>query len=545
MSQSSRIGATYNLADLTGSLKPGLPALSRRSLISGFAATGLLFSAGGLAGCSSSNSPTANQTAGGEPKSGGTLTVGITGGTPGDTLDPNSGALNNPQAARCHMLYNALVVLDVNAEIQYDLAESITPNSKATEWVIKLRQGVTFHNGKELTADDVIFTLQRILDPKKPLNAKSSLGPIDVANIEKVDDLTIKLPYLSPYATLAEQMATYYYFLFIAPTDFDVKNPVGTGAFVYESFTPMRQSKFTKNPNYWKKGLPHLDSVIITDFAENSAAINALTSGQLNAVPAITPTDILTLKSAPTVKILRSASGAFTPFTMRVDQAPFDDVRVRQAMRLMVDRPQLISNALGGEATPGSDVFSPYDPCFDASLERQQDIPQAKSLLKAAGHDGLTIELTTTDIHQFNDMAQVFAQNAAKAGVTVKLSKLDTATYYGPQYHKWLFAFQYWLYNPYLAQVAQSTLPGVPGSSTHFDNPEYNKLYKTANSTIDQAKRCEISSQMMKIDYDEGGYIVPAFLNVNDAYQANLSGIVESKIGLSLSNYGFDQISLQ
>ena len=518
--------------------------LSRRTLLAGVAAGGFLVTAGGLAGCSNSTSPTAKSSPGATPKRGGTLTVGITGGTPGDTLDPNSGALNNPQSARTHMLYNALVVLDVNAQIQYDLAESITPNAGATEWIIKLRQGVTFHNGKPLTADDVIFTLKRILDPAKPLNAKASLGPIDTANITKVDDLTVKLPYLSPYATLVEQMATYYYFLFIAPTDFDIKKPVGTGAFTYESFTPMRQSTFKRYPNYWKSGLPYLDTVVITDFAEDSAAINALTSGQLNAVPAITPTDILTLKTSQNIKIQKSTSGAFTPFTMRVDQAPLNDPRVRQAMRLIVDRPQLISNALGGEATLGSDVFSPYDPCFDSTLQREQDIPQAKALLKAAGQDGLTIPLTTTDIHQFNDMAQVFAQNAAKAGVKVQLNKLDTATYYGPQYHQWLFAFQYWLYNPYLPQVAQSTLPGVPASSTHFNNAKYNSLYKQANATTDQAKRCAIAKMMMNIDFEEGGYIIPAFLNVNDAYRANLSGVEASKIGLSLSNYGFDRMSL-
>lgn len=523
---------------------PGM--LRRRTFLGGLTASGLLVvGSGTLASCSQdgqSESEGASET---KRRKGGTLTVGITGGTPADQLDPNSGGLNNPQVARINMLFNALVVLDVNAQVQYDLAEEITPNKDATEWTIKLRKGVTFHDGKPFTADDVVYTFNRVLDPKKPLQAKASLGPIDVKNIAKVDDHTVRLPYLFPYATLVEQMATYFYFLYIAPTGFDVTNPIGTGPFKYESFTPTRQSTFVKNENYWRDGLPYLDRVVITDFSDGSAAANALASGQLNAYAGITPTDTLTFKANSSFKILQSRSGSFSPFTMRVDKEPFTDKRVRQAMRLIVNRPKLISNALGGEATPGSDVFSPFDPCFDKSLDRQQDIEQAKSLLRSAGKEDLAIELTTTAAHQFNDMAQLFAQDADSAGVKVKLNRLDTASYYGPEYHNYLFAFQYWLYNPYLPQVAQSQLPGVPGSSTHFDNAEYNKLYAQANATVEESARCDISQQMMKIDFEEGGYIIPAFLNVNDAYQSTIKGFRESRIGLSLGNYGFDEVSLE
>lgn len=516
---------------------------TRRTVLTGVTATGLLLATDLLSGCSSdSASPQSGQSAG-PAKAGGTFTVGATGGVPSNTLDPNSGAKGDPQVARCTLLYNALVVLDVNAKIRFDLAESITPNSDATEWTIKLRSGITFHDGKPLTADDVIFTLKRITDPALPLNAARSLGPIDIAKISKVDTLTIKVPYKSPYATLIEQMATYYYFLFIAPTGFDVKKPVGTGPYMYQNFTPARESTFIKNPNYWKSGLPHFDKVVVRDFADDTASANALASEQVNAIAAISSTAKLSVASNPNIKILTSKSGSMVPFTMRVDQAPFNDKRVRQAMRLIVDRPQLISNALGGEATLGSDVFSPFDSCFDQSLQRQQDIPQAKSLLKAAGQEALQITLTTTQIHQFSAMAQVFAQNAQQAGVSIKIDNLDNATYYGPQYHNWLFASQYWLYNPYLAQVAQSTLPGVPGSSTHFDNPEYNALYQKANATTDTNERCGIAQQMMKIDFDEGGMIIPAFLDVNDAYQSSVLGLEPSKIGLSLANFGFESMS--
>jgi len=527
--------------------RPFTPSgLSRSTFIRGMTASGILLATGGLTACggdSGGPDPAGSNTPAGPPKRGGTLTVGITGGRPTDTLDPNSGAINNVQAARMHMLYDALVVLDTNAEVRYDLAESITPNDTGTEWTIKLRPGVTFHDGKPLTAEDVIFTLQRILDPAAPLRAKASLGPVDTVNIAKIDDLTVRLPMLSPYSSLVEQMAAFYYFLFIAPVGWDVQKPVGTGPFVFESFTPNRQSKFVRNPSYWKEGRPYLDAVVVTDFAEGSAAANALISQQVNAVASVEATDLASFASNPAIKVLTSESGSWAPFTMRVDQAPFDDVRVRQAFRLIVDRQQIIDNALRGQGTVGNDVFSPYDPCYDAFPQRQQDIAEAKSLLKSAGQAGLTIPLTTTAVNQFAQMAQIFAENAKEAGVTVTVNELDNADYYGPNYGSYLFAHQYWLYNPYLPQVAQATLPEVPGNKTHFSNPKYVALYQEANATLDQDARCELSQQMMKIDFEEGGYIIPAFLKVNDAFDSKLVGFEPSRIGLSLANYGFADVS--
>lgn len=517
-----------------------LSPFSRQTFIR---ASGLLVAAGGLAACASKSSSTSTGGASEAPKKGGTLTVGITGGRPSDTLDPNDGGVNNVQVARLHMLYDALVVLDTDAQVRYELAESITPNDTATEWTIKLQQGVTFHDGKPLTADDVIFTLQRVLNPDKPLRAKNSLGPVDVANIEKIDDLTVRVPMLSPYATLVEQMATYYYFLFIAPVDWNAERPVGTGPFTFESFTPNRQSKFVRNPNYWKSDLPYLDEVIVTDFAEGSAAANALISKQVNAIASVQATDLASFTGNSDIQVLTSDSGSWAPFTMRVDQAPFDDARVRQAFRLIVNRPQIITNALRDQGTLGNDVFSPFDPCYDDSLKREQDIGEAKSLLQSAGQSGLTIPLITTAVNQFSQMAQVFAENAKEAGVTVMVNEVDNASYYGPEYGSYLFAHQYWLYNPYLAQVAQSTLPGVPGNKTHFSNPEYVSLYTQSNETTDEALRCELSQAMMKIDFEEGGYIIPAFLKVNDAFDANLVGFEPSKIGLSLGNYAFANVS--
>ena len=330
-------------------------------------------------GSSSSASSSATATSTGSGKRGGSLTMGIAGGTSSDTLDAHKG-LTNTDASRSQQLYNSLVVLDVNAQVQYDLAESITPNSDATLWTIKLRPGVTFHNGAPLTVDDLVFTLNRIKNPAAPLAGASSLGPMDLKNLKKVDKLTLQIPMTSPYASFIDQLASYFYFLYVVPTGYDPKKAIGTGPFKLQSFSPGRQSVFVRNPNYWKQGLPYLDQLTITDYPDAQSMVGALTSNQVDAIASLAATDLAPLKGNTSVTILTSKSGSFQPFTMRVDQAPFNDVKVRQAFRYIVNRPELIATALDGAGTVGNDVFSPFDPCYDHGNQREQDIDRAKSL---------------------------------------------------------------------------------------------------------------------------------------------------------------------
>src|SRR5260370_8466944 len=159
---------------------------------------------------------------------------------------------------------------------------------------------------------------------------------------------------------------------------------------------------------------------------------------------------------------------------MRTDQPPFNDVSVRQAMRLLVDRPQLIPSALDGYGTLASDVFSPYDPDFDHALRREQDIPQAKFLLKKVGREDLTVTLITSPIATATvAMATVLAEQAKAAGVTINLRNVPPGTFFGPDYLRWTFSQDFYSYAPYLAQVTLSILPTPPCHETHFPDPPY------------------------------------------------------------------------
>lgn len=495
-----------------------------------------------LAACASPAPEPSDSSASASPKKGGTLRVGLTSGGAGDTLNALVWS-TNMDGLRVFQLFDSLTALDKNAQPQLSLAEEFTPNGDATEWTVRLRQGITFHNGKPLTIDDVIYTYQLIADPAKPLTGSVLLSPVDVKNIKKVDELTMKVPCLTPYASFFESQACYQFF--IVPEGYDEKNPIGTGPFKYESFTPGQQSVFTRNENYWQEGKPYVDKLVITDFADETSMVNALVSGQLDVAGSLSGDSIPAVQSGGG-QILVEKGGAFAPFTMRVDQAPFNDVKVRQAMRLLVDRDQMNQLVFGGNALIGNDIFARFDPAYNTDLpQRSVDVEQAKSLLKSAGQENMTTTLVTADLGAGSlKAAQVFAQQAAAAGVTVKLQQVPVATLYGPNYKQWTFAQDVWTYYPYMPNAQEALLPGAVFNECHVDNPKYNALFEQCNRTTEAGARKDLIHEMQKMEYDgeASGYIVPYFVPSIDGFAPNIHGLTESKTSNPIS--GFDLSSI-
>jgi peptide/nickel transport system substrate-binding protein len=513
--------------------------LDRRQLLRGIAATGALAGAEGLlAACGSVAAKSAEPVAGGGPKRGGHLRVGLTGGSSSDTIDPHKD-LTYTDTARLQSLYDPLVQLNAQAEVEFVLAESITPDEgSASEWIIRLRPGVTFHDGKDFTSADVLYNFQRIISNK--FSGANGLGPIDLKNTKALDAHTVLVSMSKPFASFVEQLAAFWFYLYMAPEGFNPAKPVGTGPFVYQSFTPGARSVFTRNANYWRNGLPYADTLTIIDFDDTFALADALILGQIDAAGTLDGVQVPYLGNRSGVITVASPAGTIIPFTMRTDRPPFSDVRVRQAMRLLVNRPQMIDTALDGFGTWASDVFSPFDSDFDASLHRIQDLPQAMFLLKQAGREDLTVTLVTSAIATGTiAMATVLAEQAQAAGVTIRLQQVPPGTLFGPDYLNWTFSQDYYDYSPYLPQVANSMLPISPFNETHTNNKRYTILYDQANATLDDGLRKQIVGEMQMIDFYEGGYIIPAYVNSLDAYSTKLRGYGRAKVGQPLSNTDF------
>ena len=522
-----------------------MSSMSRRQFLENSAKAGFVAgSAGFIAACggSSSSSSTSSSVSPAKPKRGGTIHMGVTGGSSSDSFDPNLAA-TNPAYAGMIVMYEALTWYgNANVTVTNRLADELTPNKDATVWTIRLRPDLTFHNGQPLTADDVIYSLNRAVNPKSPGPAVAYLPGIMASGMKKLDKLTLSIPFAKPFAVLPEFIAGSAG-PFMLPVGFDAKHPVGTGPFKFVSFAPGQQAVFARNEDYWNHPLPYVDHLIMTNYPDETSQVNALLAGQEDIISPLSAATLGTVTGAGK-RVLISPGGGFNNITMRVDVAPFTDVRVRQAFRLAANREAIMNTVFGGHGTIGNDIFGIWSSDYDHSIpQRAHDPDQARSLLKAAGHDGLNVTLVTADAAQgVIEMSQVYAQQAAAAGINVKLNQTTPTVLFGPNFTKWPFAVNNWNYNPYLANVAIETLAGAPYSETHFDNPRYQSLYHEAVSTLDVNRRTELAHQMQMIDYTDGGLIIPLFPPVIDAYAPNVNGDVRSKTGGSVNLWDFEHL---
>jgi peptide/nickel transport system substrate-binding protein len=516
--------------------------LSRRDVLRGGALLGVGSAGAVLAGCAEDQLD--RQVSGDElrpRRRGGVLRVGVTGGSTNDTLDPHHPP-TYPDQARVSNLFEPLFLRDSSYAVQPVLGESFEPSRDARTWTLRLRQGVEFHNGKTLAVDDVVFTLQRILDPATKANGAAALSVIDVAGLRRLDARTLQIPLKQPHALFKDELAQYY--LGIVPVGFDVTRPVGTGPFRFGSLTAGERSSFPRFDRYWRTGQPYIDELVIIDYPDDQKRVRALLDGQVHAIDNL-PQDKIDSVNAVGARVLISETGAWTPFTMRVDLDPFRDVRVRQAIRLIVDREQMVSQALNGQGRIANDLYAPFDVAYAKELpQRQQDLPQATSLLKSAGRQGLQVELVTSSGIGAGavEAARLFATQARGAGLDVRVREVGGGTFYGPAYLTWPFALDYWFTRSYLPQVFQGALPGSPYNECHWNDARFIALVSQARAELNETRRVELLREAQRIEYDSGGYLVWGFKNQVDAYAAAVTGFVPDR-NLPLSSFQFRTVS--
>jgi peptide/nickel transport system substrate-binding protein len=521
---------------------------NRRQFLRNAAGATLGLSGGGLLldACGAGTSPQGG-TSGGKPQPGGTLNLGLTGGASSDTYDPQV-AENFTDYFRSSSLFEGLMGSDSAGRATKLLAEELTPNKDATEWTIRVKKGVEFHNGKELTAEDVIYSLQRVVDPKEPKFGSVSLARLDLAHAKKLDKHTVRIPTKAPFAILDQVLSgsivpgnAYYA---IVPVGFDPKTPVGTGPFSYVSFTPNKQTVVAKNKNYWKSGLPYLDKIVMTAYEDEASQVNALISGQEQAINSVSYGSVAQLESSGQTMLI-SDSGLWVTFVLRTDLAPYNDVNVRQALRLLMDRKQIIEQVYGGHGTLGNDIQGFFSTEYDHSIpQREQDIEQAKFLLKKAGASDAKFELVAAPVAQGTvQAAEVFTQQANAAGVNVSLKKITPDEFF-TNINEWPFSISWWLGEPYLVLAGDSSIKGAPFNETHIESPEYTKMFEEAIATPDEAKRKSITHDMQRFEWDQGGYALPLFAPIFDAHHAEVNGLHPTRSGLSLHDYDFSSVWL-
>jgi peptide/nickel transport system substrate-binding protein len=499
-----------------------------------------------LAACGSSASSSTDATpagSAGRPRAGGTLTAGLVGGSAKDTLDPHI-SFDTIDTVRALALFSPLVRQQVvGQDNEYILAEELTPSADLRSWTIRLKPDLEFSNGKPITAEDVLFTFRRITDPKDPLNGAAPLSLLNTNDATILDSRTVRIGTNAPFGSFPEQISSGFNFQ-IVPVDFDPKNPVSSGAFKVKSFTPGQQSVFVRNEHYYKSGQPYLDQLTIVDLSDDQAGYNAVLTGQIDAYGAALFSLANEARSQSNLQVLISYASQWIPFTLRVDKAPFTDVRVRQAFRLLANRPQLLQDAFSGYGVVGNDLYGWSDPDFPSDWKREQDIPQAKSLLKAAGYDDAPVTLVTADFAPGAvALTQAFAQQASAAGVKINVDQVTTNTYENG-YGNWTFSQDWWNNHPYLATAGLAFLPTGVWNETHFNDPQYTALYKEANATVDPARLREVKHAMWTIDFNQGSWIIPVDNQIIDVLGKHVQGFPRAATGTAFGDARFDQVWL-
>jgi peptide/nickel transport system substrate-binding protein len=469
-----------------------------------------------------------------KPKRGGTLRVAFTGGGESrDNLDPHreGGSSQLSQAAR-QLSFSKLADQRPDGSYAPQLASSIEPNKNNTVWQIKLKRGVEFTDGSPVTADDVIYTLRRILDTSNAdlAAARGNIDMIDPAGIKRVDKYTVQIKLLRPWAAMVAALGQRYLSIVKrgAKPPFSVENFIGSGAFKLTSWEPGRRYTYVANRNYFESGKPYLNALEVIGIPDPVARVNALVAGQVDAIGSVPAAQVPVLKAA-NKKLIVNPGGSWTPIQMNTIAPPFNDRRVRQAMKHLIDRKAAVRSALAGYGDLGNDMFARRDPLYAADIpQRPYDPERAKSLLRAAGALDYPFKLWATDaVSDATPMALVFAQGAKQAGLNLSVEQAPAATFWSNTWGVQPFTFSSWGYRPFFAQWMQSFV-SFNAQETKWNNSnqaQASRLVYKAAATSDLAKQKRLTHLAQELHWEDGGYIIPYFLQTLDAASPRVQGI--------------------
>lgn len=505
--------------------------ITRRDLLKGVGVVGTGLALGPLlAACgTSSTSASSSPSAAASPVKGGTLRIGVTGGSTNDVVDAQV-ALSSPDNLRGCQVFDTLLKYDHQYKLQPAMAEAVTPDATGVVWTVQLRPGVTFHNGKSFGADDVIWTFRKILDPNFTNNVAIQFGDVDPNRIKALDKHTVQFTLKRPNGDFLNRLA--YPGATMKPVNYDPKKPVGTGPFSYGQFIPGNYSLFPAFPDYWGTG-PYVAKVQTLDFNDATAMVNALLGGSIDAASDVPASLVPQIRQAG-LKTVTSESGMFNYIFWNTSEKPYSDARVCQALRLIMDRPQMVELALSGYGRVGNDMSAIYDPAYPTDIpQRVQDIDQAKSLLKQAGYPDLTLKLYTSPVSQSAvPSCTVFAQQAKQAGVTITTQEIDESIYWGNKYLTWANGPGWYSAHPYLVQANYFQV----WNEAHWHDPQWTSLIAQAIATVDDTKRTEIIREAYQIDYNIGAWDIWSWANEVDASTQKVQGLVPCRSGVPFND---------
>ncbi len=509
---------------LANSLSTG--EMTRRQAIKWLTAMGF-----SLVSASSLISPFAKNAFAATPKRGGRLRVAASSTSVKDTLDPARFSYSTDYC-RGFTFYNGLTRLDTNAQAQPELASSFEPNADATEWVFKLRKGVTFHDGKTMDAADVVYSIMRHKDPNVGSNAKGLADLIETVKADGKDTVIVKLN--GPNGDLPILLGTYH-FMIIKNGTTDFKTAIGTGPYKVKEFKPGIRSMAIRNENYFLDGRPYMEEQELIGIADDSARLNALYSGDIHMVDSVALASVDDVRTRKGVEIFSTPAPRFTHFVMMVDRPPFNNPNLRLAMKYLFNREKVLKIIMKNMGQLGNDhLFAPNDPYYNSNMpQRGLDRDKAKYYLKKAGMENARIELHVSEAAYASvELGMMLQSEAARIGLTIQLRREPADGYWTNIWRKRSFHAAEWNARPtndLLLSIGFKS--DAKWNESQYKNDKVDKLIDQGRETFDFKIRKEIYGELQKILYEDGCNVIPCFTNYIGAINSKIRGLVPCKTG--------------
>lgn len=464
-----------------------------------------------------------------EPKKGGVLKIGLGGGETTDAIDP--GLADGPVAFNVNRQWGDTIVNVLpDGSVEPRLAESFESNADGTVWTFKIRSGVKFHDGSEMTVDDVVATFKRHSDE----NAKSgAFGVMQGVSDIKADGGNVVFTLATGNADLPYLLSDYH--LVVQPKGGvdDPNSAIGTGPYKLVSAEPGVRYVFEKNADDWDTTRGHYDGVEFIVINDTTARTSALQSGQVHMINRVDPKVAKLLAKAPGVVVTNISGRGHYVFIMHCNTAPFDNKDLRLALKYAINRQELVDKILDGYGSVGNDIpINKAYPLFDETLpQREFSIEKAAEHYKASGHDGSPIELIVADgaFPGAVDAAALFQATAKQAGIPLEIKRVPDDGYWSDVWNVKPFCASYWGGRPVQDQMYSTAyLSTADWNDTKFFNKEFDDLVLQARSELDTAKRKELYSKIANILWEEGGVICPMFNDWVEAHSDAIAGWSEN-----------------